>query len=100
MVNEFGKPQYNPADPRNGTMKDLWSQVQLMRIHKEVETLLMVLPDEYQDSELELSLKEVSIRCLRKILPEFHPNPLLYVTEGTPQWDKAMQGIVFLYMQL
>lgn len=100
MVTEFGKPQYNPADPRNGVMKDLWTQVQLMRIHKECQALLDVLPDEYKDSEFDLALQEIAIRCQRKILPELLPNPLLYVTEGTPQWDQAMQGIVFLYMQL
>lgn len=100
MITPMGEPEYSDADIRNGTLKSFWMQVQLMRIHKEVESLLDVMPDEYMDSELELSLKEVSIRCQRRLLPEFATNPLLGVREGTEEWNKIMQGLHFLYMQL
>jgi hypothetical protein len=100
MTQQLGDVEYNPADPRNGVLKDLWSQVQMMRIHRELTLFIEVLPDEYQDSELELSLKETAIRLQRKLLPEFSHNPLLGYTPGTAEWDKVMKSIHFQYMQL
>jgi len=100
MVTPFGEPEYNPADIRNGVLKSHWMQVQLMRIHKEVSELLDVLPEEYLDSELDLSLQEIAIRCKRNLLPEFVENPLLGIKEGTEEWTTALQAIQFLYMQL
>lgn len=100
MVKELGEIEYNPSDPRNGVLKDLWSQVQIMRIHRELEIFIGVLPEEYQDSEFELSLKETAIRLQRKLLPEFSHNPLIGYMPGTAEWDKVMKSIHFQYMQL
>jgi hypothetical protein len=100
MVDSIGDIGYDPSNPRNSVLKDLWSQVQLMRIHKEVQLMLIVLPDELKDSEFEMSLQELSIRCQRKLLPEFAHNPLLELREGTVEWHNAMKSIHFTYMQL
>lgn len=92
--------EYNPADPRNGVLRDLYSQIQMMRIHREVTNFLNILPEEYKDSELDLSLQETQIRLKRLLLPPFTNNPLLGYEPGTEEWDRQMASIHFVYMQL